>query len=180
MLDADHYPEAARFFDDSSLGSKPPKLVVICGGVCAGKTTMRRQQYGTGYVVLDAVEIFLDLCRGDSFDFPGPFTHRLNCIGSAVAKRAVHEQRNLVTELIGDREPILSALLDAFRACGYHVEFVYVRCDMTEAWRRNQNRGEDNISAHYAQEFHERWLLDAAALRAGQPRRGPEVKAAPN
>jgi hypothetical protein len=174
MLDVDDEHEVARFFDDSSLGSQPPKLVVIGGGVCAGKTTLRRTRYSTGFVVLDAAEIFLDLCRGEYFAFPGPFNDTLERIGTAVAKRAVHERRNIVTEIIGDKQPMLPALLDACKACGYHLEVVYVACDPKEGWRRNLNRGQDNISAHYTQEFHERWLLHAAAQESGQPRNSPE------
>jgi predicted ATPase len=59
MIDIGH--QAARFFDDSSLSrGQTPKLVVISGGVCAGKTTVRRSHYSTGFVVVDAADIFLN------------------------------------------------------------------------------------------------------------------------
>jgi len=138
--------------------------------VCAGKTTCRRTQYRTGFVVVDAAEIFLNLCRGEYFDFPGPFTDALELIGSMIAERAVRERRNIVTEIIGEKESMLSALLDAFAASGYKVEYCYIYCDPKEGWHRNLNRGNDNISAHYTQEFHERWLLRAAD-RSSQPKK---------
>jgi hypothetical protein len=154
--------EAARFFDDSSLRSERPKLVIIAGGICAGKTTVRRQQYGTGFVVLDAAEIFLSLCRGEYLPFPGPLARPLDTIGTAIAKRAIREGRSIVTEILGDQEPMLYSLQDGLAACGYKLEFLYIDCEMEVGLRRNENRGDDNISAYFTQEFHEKWLLRAA------------------
>jgi hypothetical protein len=177
----DHGLQAERFFDDSSLSrGESPKLVVICGGVCAGKTTLRRTQYRTGFVVVDAAEIFLDLCRGEYYAFPGPFTDALELIGSIIADRAVHERRNIVTEIIGDKETMLSALLDAFGASGYKVEYCYIDADPKEGWLRNLNRGDDNISAHDTQEFHERWLLRTAAHRSSQAKKNEGAGASPS
>jgi type IV secretory pathway ATPase VirB11/archaellum biosynthesis ATPase len=54
--------EIDRFFDDSSIATvEPHRAVIIAGGVASGKTTLRRAKYPTGYVVLDAAEIFLGL-----------------------------------------------------------------------------------------------------------------------
>lgn len=41
------------------------------GGVAAGKTTFRKHRFSTGYVLVDAAEIFLNLSRGEYFPFPG-------------------------------------------------------------------------------------------------------------
>lgn len=54
-------------------------------------------------------------------------------------------------------------LIEALKGAGYKVEFVGVECDVEVAWQQNLNRGEDNISALYAQPFHYRWIQAALA-----------------
>jgi hypothetical protein len=94
--------EIARFFEPSSLPTdNPPQAVIIAGGVGAGKTTLRREKYSQGYVILDAAEIFLSLCRGRHLDFPGPLEEPMDLIGYGVARRIFREHRNFVVEIIG-------------------------------------------------------------------------------
>lgn len=155
--------EVDRNFDDSSLSNGGnPRIVILMGGPAAGKTTIRRQQYSTGYVLVDAAEIFLSLCRGEYFDFPGPFEELLDEIGPLVARRAIIERRHIVTELIGHEIGPIKDLADAMRAVGYQVNAQVITCDIDEALRRNANRGDDNISAYYAERFQRAWLHDVA------------------
>src|SRR5215471_13376904 len=43
--------EIERFFDDSSSPTNgQPEFVLILGAVCAGKTTLRKQEHSKGYV----------------------------------------------------------------------------------------------------------------------------------
>lgn len=94
--------EVDRHFDDSSRSNDDePIAVVISGGIAAGKTTLRKQKYATGYVLVDAVDIFLSLSRGECFDFPEAFQQPMDLIGRLVAQRAVAERRNIVTEIVG-------------------------------------------------------------------------------
>jgi len=63
--------EVGRLFDDSSSPADgQPVAVIISGGVCAGKTTVRKQEYSSGHVLIDAADIFLSLSRGEYLDFP--------------------------------------------------------------------------------------------------------------
>jgi hypothetical protein len=139
--------------------------VLFTGGVGAGKTTIRREKYAhSGYVTLDAAEIFIRLCRGRYVAFPPPPEERdlaeaLELIGYGIALRAVRERRNVVTELIGASSEPLETLIDGIRGAGYHCEVSYVHCDVQEAWKRNLARGDDNISAYYIEPFHHRWIL---------------------
>lgn len=53
-----------RFFDASLPGAERPLCVLVTGGTGAGKTTVIRQYYSTGYVWIDAANIFWALAPG--------------------------------------------------------------------------------------------------------------------
>lgn len=155
--------EIDRHFDDASLvANGQPKIVVLMGGPAVGKSTIRRQRYARGHVVVDAAEVFIGLCRGRVLDFPGPLEGLLEEAGSQIARRAIGERRHIVTELIGAEAEPTKALLDAMLAIGYRVDAQVISCDMQEAWRRNLDRGENNISAYFAEPYHRKWLHVAA------------------
>ncbi|MGI8543348.1 MAG: zeta toxin family protein [Aridibacter sp.] len=156
--------EVQKYFDDSSTTTGgQPSFVLLAGGVCAGKTYIRRQKYSDGYVLVDAAEIFLSLSRGEYFEFGEVFEEPLEIIGSIVARQAIKERRNIVTEIIGASAENNRAIIDAVNSIGYKTEIIALTCDLEDAIQRNMNRGDDNISAHYTEPYHLRWILDAAA-----------------
>lgn len=163
IFDFDLATEVDRYFDDASLAhGAQPHIIILMGGPAAGKTTIRKQRYTIGYVVVDASEVFLSLSRGEDFDFPGPFEDMMNLIGPLIADRAIQERRHIVTELIGaDFEPT-KALIDAMVAIGYHIDFQMITCDLDEAQRRNLNREDNSISAYYTEPYQRAWLQEAA------------------
>ena len=132
------------------------------GAPATGKTRIRRERYSTEFVVVDAAEIFLSLSRGGEYPFPKAFLEPMELIGAAVAKRAVFQLRNIVIELIGAQFEPIKELLDAMYALGYEIDVQLITCDLTEAIKRNANRGPDCISAHYAERFQRAWLVKAA------------------
>ena len=158
MFDID--AEVNRFFNDDSRTEGQPEFVWIQGGVCAGKTTLRRESYSSGFVVLDAAEIFLSLSRGKYYDFPDAFLEPMNEIGHRVAFKALRERRNLVTETLPVQIDV-DAISNAMEQMDYHLNLVWVDCDPEVAWQRNLDRTNDNISAAFTQAFHESWLLGA-------------------
>jgi hypothetical protein len=83
-------------------------------------------------------------------------------IGGLIAERAIKERRHIVTELIGAEFEPVKALIDSMKAIGYKVEIVGISCELEESIRRSENRGDDNISAYYAERFQRQWLRDAA------------------
>ena len=111
--------EVDRYFDDSSLAKDaPPRIVIFAGGPASGKTTIRKQKCSSGYVLVDAADIFLSLSRGEFYPFPEAFEEPMQLIGGLVALRAIAEKRHIVTELIGaDSKPTM-ALIDAMKARG--------------------------------------------------------------
>jgi guanosine-3',5'-bis(diphosphate) 3'-pyrophosphohydrolase len=160
--------EVDRFFDDSSLPADgQPVAVIISGGVCAGKTTIRKQKYSTGYVLIDASEIFLNLSRGEYMPFPEALQEPMNLIGGLVAWRALSGRRNIVTEIIGAEVEPVQQLIDALRSIGYSVQGAVITCDVEEALRRNESRGGDDISAYYAEPFQRAWIVEVCAELAG-------------
>ncbi len=155
--------EIDSYLDESSLsGAEPPTLVILLGGVAAGKTTRRKEHYSTGYVVVDAAEIFRRLTPGENFPFPDVFEEMMDLTGRLVADQAVEERRNIVTELIPSDLESSIELIDAMHAIGYVVSCEALVCHVEEAQRRNLARGEDNVSCYYAEPYQRRWLLEAA------------------
>ena len=155
--------ELDRYFDDSSRTlAGPPRIVIYLGGVASGKSTLRRKWHSSGHVLVDAAEIFRSLSRGLYYDFPGPFVGMLDMIGIGVARRAVAERRNIVTELIGADYEATKRLFDAMTSIGYSVEAKAITCDVETAMQRNFARSDDNISAYYAESFQRKWLHGAA------------------
>lgn len=156
--------EADRFFDDSSLtNGAQPRIVIVCGPTATGKTRYRRQKYAKGYVVLDAGDIFISLSRGKYIDFPSFLKEPMEKIGAAVARRAIQERRNIVTEVIGHELEPLTLLIDSMTAAGYKVDLDAIDKDPIEAWKWNLQRSDDNISAFYSEKYHRKWLIRAAA-----------------
>jgi hypothetical protein len=163
VLHIDITAEVAHYFDDSSLSAVgQPRVVVVMGGVAMGKTTLRKQKFPNGFVLVDAADIFVRLSQGKYFPFPGPIEDALNLVGGMVASRAISEKRHIVTEVVGAEYADTEKLLTAMRGAGYRIELVMASCEMEEAMRRNVNRGPDEISAYYAEPFQRGWLIDAA------------------
>jgi hypothetical protein len=149
-------------FTGVSANLEKPEFALLTGGVCAGKTTLRRSQFQGDYVQLDAAEIFLALCAGEYFEFGDQqFESFLDFVGSAVAMRAVAEQRNIVTEIIGAAADTNIALLEAMHGAGYDLSVQQLECNEKVCWERNVNRDDDNISAYFTEPYHVRWLIEA-------------------
>lgn len=163
--------EVDRHFDESSVAATgQPIAVILMGGVATGKTTIRKQRFSSGYVLIDAVEIFLSLSRGAILPFPNGLEESLNAVGTALAKRALSERRNIVTEIIGaDSEPTM-LLIETLKALDYKVELMAITCELEESMRRNMHRDDDVISAYYAESYQRAWILEASrAIAAAKP-----------
>lgn len=155
--------EVDRYFDDKSkTHENEPRFVIVMGGVATGKTRLRREKFSTGYVLVDAADIFINLSRGGYYDFPDAFEEPMGLIGRFVAIRAIDERRNIVTEITGSDSAVTMELIEAMKTAGYKVEVIGVTCDIDVAMKRNMSRGDNNISSYYAEPFQSQWLIDAA------------------
>ena len=160
--------EIQRFFGASIVSKDPsPKFALVTGGTAVGKTRYRRKTYGPEYIVLDAADIFINLSRGQYFEFPSILEEPMDIIGASIARRAVLERRNIVTEIIGHEYSPTKALIDAMLRANYSVDVVQLKKDVAEAWEWNLARSETNISALYTEPYHRRWLLGAVAESYG-------------
>ena len=153
--------EIDRHFDDSSIDeSGSPTAVILMGGVATGKTTMRKDKYSHGYVLIDAAEIFHSISGDQVLPFPDALREPLGVLGRLITRQALSERRNIVTEIIGAESEPFEKLLKHLKALGYEVKLVLVDCDFEECIRRNEKRG-DNISAYYAEPIHRKWIVDS-------------------
>ena len=132
------------------------------GGIATGKTTVRKQYYSSGYVLIDAADIFLSLSHGKFLPFPGELETPMELIGRQVAHRAVEERRHVVTEIVGANEEQMHELMSALSSAGYKLQVSAITCDLEEAARRNAARDiENDVSAYHAERFQIAWIADA-------------------
>jgi hypothetical protein len=132
------------------------------GGVCTGKTTLRRKLYSDGYSNIDAGEIFIQLSQGNYYEFPSHLELSMNEIGLSKMKESIHNKANIVIELVGANYESVKELIDLSEKLNYISKVEYLECDMAEAWQRNVNRGNDNISAHFCEPYHIKWFKQVA------------------
>lgn len=140
-------------------------FTLIIGAVAVGKTRHRRANYASGYVVVDAGDIFISLSRGRYLDFPSTLEAPMESIGTMVARRAVAENRSIVSEVTATTPEPLMALIDAMTSIGYRANVIAIEKDVAESWQWNLQRSRDNISSYYTEAFHLRWLFAAIEKR---------------
>ncbi len=86
----------------------------------------------------------------------------VDTIGSAVAARALEERRHVVTEVFGLDQPATVELIEADEG-GRLPDRTRGCAGQRGAIRRlEQERGLDNVSSYFTDEFNVRWLRDAA------------------
>ena len=161
--------EVGRLFDESSKSPVQPTAVILMGGIASGKTTLRKQKYSRGYMLIDAGDIFLNLSRGEFLPFPEPLQDPMEIVGRAITQRALSERRHFVTEIIGADEQPTEQLTNSLGNIGYKLEVVVLTCSPDEAAKRNANRNiEESISAYYSEPLHRTWIIEAAAELASE------------
>ncbi|MBI3181345.1 MAG: HD domain-containing protein [Myxococcales bacterium] len=143
-----------------------PTAVLVIGTVAAGKTRLRKEQYGDGWVTLDPADIYRSLTRGEA-EIPGDIRARLEQVGREIARKALSEKWNVVLEFIPWSEGCGEWIARALKQRGYRVELVGVTCDAKVAERRNEERGPDNLSCFLTQPTLMRWLFEALPLGGG-------------
>ena len=125
-----------NFFVERGTSESPPKFVVVTGGTGAGKTTVRRDRYGSGFVHLDSGEIEAAVVAHFGADHPRlPLYVRM--VNDWVSRESLAQRKNIVIELIGDDAEILRVLMDKMKEIGYEVSGEYVYCDLSEAINRH-------------------------------------------
>jgi len=134
------------------------ELLLIMGGVCSGKTTHRKENYSAGYLSIDASDIFIELSKGEYYDFPSHLEREMNNIGLNRMRKAIQNSDNIVIEIIGANQKPIEEIIEYSKRIGYKTKLIHLTCDIEEAKRRNDNREDDNISAHFCEPYHIKWL----------------------
>lgn len=132
----------------------PPKFVIFMGGVGSGKTTIRRQQYGSGYVHFDAGEISTAVKKELKENDPKSESYITWACGTTLEK-SINERRNIVIEIIGDSLAVIAPVIDKMKEIGYDVEIVPVYCGVEDAYMRHLKAVQDDpeyVSSYFTQE----------------------------
>lgn len=150
--------------NSKSTTDKIPELIIVMGGVCSGKTTLRKNNYSSNeYTHIDAGEIFIHLSNGEYYDFPSHLEEKINHIGLEMFRKSIFNKTNIVFEIIGDNYEEVKNLVELSKRLNYNVKIDYVECEMEEALQRNLKRLDDNISAHYCEPYHIYWFKKVAS-----------------
>ena len=89
---------------------KNPKLIIISGGVGAGKTTIIKEKFSVGNVYIDAAQIHLILTGNETKKIE-KYNLYFDFIGMQLVKCAIEEKYNIIVEIIGDKiEPVKSII----------------------------------------------------------------------
>lgn len=158
----DKYIAILKLIDDFCIRGKvqePPEFLVISGGTGVGKTTIRRQKYSDGWVVVDPGDLYhagKKTVGEDSVELPWIYFS-----GIELVKRAIAERRNILIEVIGDKFEPLNNLLDKMKAIGYTVRVEFIFNDIAKSWENNLKRGKDNTSSFYTQDETYAWFNSA-------------------
>jgi hypothetical protein len=171
-----------RWFADNSSRTAgapdaKPRFVLVTGTPASGKTRMRHQKYSHGYVNVDASDIFRLIPNSEELNFPGENEWLIDLIGARIANRAVAERRHIVTEVFGQDQKKIVALIDSMKTLGYWTELVGVRTDLERSLEWNLSRGPSNVSSYYTDAFNVRWLIEAAQLQRATLERAIEIAA---
>jgi hypothetical protein len=135
-----------------------PIFAIIAGGVCSGKTYIRKAEYSDNYVSVDAGDIFIELSIGEYYDFPSHLEDVMNRIGLEQLKEAIKTKQNIVIEIIGSEEDSVLSIIKLIELISYEINYVFVDCELDVTVKRNENRSENNISAYFTEKYHYKWI----------------------
>ena len=146
--------DLAQLFIEKGATEPPPKFVIIAGGVGAGKTTMRRQNFKSGYVNFDFGEIFNAVKK--EFGEANPRLSEYATLASTlILSESLAGQKNLVIEIIGDNKAWIETVMNKMKELGYEISLQFIHCDPQKAYQRHVQAVQEDteyISAYFTQE----------------------------
>jgi len=146
--------EIARPFWEKSISENPPKFVIFMGGVGSGKTTIRRQEYATGYVHFEFGEILNAIKKEFGEDNPKLSSYAAMA-SDMILRESLEKKKNIVIEIIGENKDLIDPLINKMKEIGYELSLKFIDCDPAEAHERHLNavkEGPEYLSAHFTQE----------------------------
>lgn len=145
--------EIVKPFWEKGVANIPAQLVILTGGVAAGKTTIRRQKFSDGYVQFEYGDIYTAIKKATDVEESKLINYAIFA-SNLVLKESLAAKKNIVTEVIGDNESLISPIIDEMIKNGYKVSINYVSSDPVEAYQRHLKavkEDEDYWSAHFTQ-----------------------------
>ena len=143
-----------ELFCEKGASENPPKFVILTGGVGSGKTTIRRKDYGKGYVNFDFGEI-LSACT-EAF---GKGESRLESVikltCDMILGQSIDQKKNIVIEIMGAHEDEFMPVVNGMTKLGYDTSFVFIDCPPAEAYTRHLKAVEEDQgywSSYFTQE----------------------------
>lgn len=146
-------------FLKTGLSSKQPQYVIVCGPVGTGKSRMRKQKYSKDYVFIDAGDIYLKLTDNETKKVD-KIDQYVEITAKSLVSRAIEQKKNIVIEIIMDKEQPIKSIMDKMIEKGYKVQVDYIHNDPVKSWENNLNRGKHNISAYYSQDQTMSWFVN--------------------
>lgn len=144
------------------MNNEQPNLIIIMGGVCSGKTEFRKNKYlAPKYTHINAGEIFIELSENEYYEFPSHLEEKMNQIGLEKFQACIFKKKDIVIEIVGDNYEAVKELLELAKKIDYKTSIEFLECDIDEALQRNENRGNNNISAYYCEPYHLNWFKKA-------------------
>ena len=110
-----------------------PILILILGSVAVGKTTFRRQKIFADYTHIDAGDIFIELSKGEYYDFPSHLEEEMIAIGRKLMEESIKKQQNIVLELQGSSYDSVKEVIDLADKLGYNCSWRC--CSAISIWR---------------------------------------------
>lgn len=146
--------ELAKSFWGKGVSQNPPQLVILTGGVASGKTTIRKQKFNDGYVQFEYGDVYTAIKKAMKADEEKLLKYAF-FTSNLILNESLAAKKNIVTEIIGDNEALVSPIIDEMTKKGYKVSINYVHCDPAEAYKRHLKavkEDKDYWSAHFTQE----------------------------
>jgi hypothetical protein len=146
--------EVAKPFWEKGVSENPPKFVIFMGGVGSGKTTIRRQEYATGYVHFEFGEILNAIKKAFGEDNPKLSSYAAMA-SDMILRESLENKKNIVIEIIGENKDLIDPLINKMKEIGYELSLKFINCDPAEAYKRHLNAVKEDpeyLSAHFTQE----------------------------
>ena len=146
--------EIAKPFWERGTSSDTPKFVIFMGGIGAGKTTIRREQFAEGYVHFDFGEIYTAIEKAFGGENEKLSEYALFA-SSLILQESINSKKNIVIEIIGDSQEVITPVIDGMKSIGYEISISAINADVAEAYQRHikaVNEDPEYISSYYTQE----------------------------
>ena len=157
QLDGDEYLRLATIADEFLQKGKvaeSPKIIIVSGGTGSGKSTVRKKDFDEGYVFIDFGAIYLRVTENEK---KRDNKNEAYCqvVADMVITNAIEQRKNIVIEIIGDKEKQFDSIIPEMIKRGYKTESLFVFAEPEQALERHlkqEMEGRDDMSAVFSQD----------------------------